>query len=113
MPTYDFICDKCDLETEVIQSIKEYTGKQTCVQCGNDMRRIYSRCNFHFVGTKIEDAEFNPGLGQITKSKRHREELAKKMGVVEIGNDVKSADSLHKHFDSERESKIKKSWEEV
>ncbi len=77
------------------------------------MRRIYTHCKFHFTGTKIEDAEFNPGLGRVTKSKAHRDELAKKLGAVEIGNDSKDPDSLHKHFDSERETKIKKSWDEV
>lgn len=113
MPTYDWLCEKCDLEFETVESIREYTGCKTCDQCGNPTRRIFKNCSFHFTGTKIEDAEFNPGLGQITKSKRHREELAKKLNVVEIGNDHKSTDSLHSHFDSERARKIKKSWDEV
>lgn len=111
MPTYDWLCEKCDLEFETVQSIKEYDGKQTCVQCGNPTIRVFKYCKFHFTGTKIEDAEFNPGLGQITKSKAHRDELAKKMGVVEVGNE--KPDSIHKHFDSARETKIKKSWDEV
>lgn len=96
-----------------MQSIKEYTGQKTCVACGNEMRRNYKYCSFHHVGAKVEDAEFNPGLGRITKSKRHREELAKRMNVVEIGNDASSPDSLHKHFDQAREEKLKKSWDEV
>lgn len=112
-PVYDWFCDKCSLEVEEVQSIKEYTGEKSCQQCAEPMRRIYSRCKFHFTGTKIEDAEFNPGLGQITKSKRHREELAKKLDVVEIGNDAKSPDEVHKHFDTTRAEKLKKSWDEV
>ena len=111
MPIYDFYCDKCDLEYEIVQSIKEYTGKWSCTACGNETRRIYTHCSFHFTGTKIEDAEFNPGLGKITKSKRHREELAKQMGVVEIGNE--KPETIHKHFDSSRADKLKKSWEKV
>jgi putative FmdB family regulatory protein len=111
MPIYDFFCEKCDLEAEIVQSIKDYDGNWTCTSCGNPGRRIYKYCSFHFTGTKIENAEFNPGLGKITKSKRHRDELAKKMGVIEVGNE--SPDKIHKHFDSTREDKLKKSWDEV
>ena len=111
MPIYDWFCEKCEIEEEVIQSIKEYTGKWDCPMCGNPGRRIYSRCQWYFTGTKIEDAEFNPGLGRITKSKAHRKELAKQMGVEEVGNEKPEA--IHKHFDTSREQKLKKSWDEV
>lgn len=110
-PIYDFACDKCSLEFEFIESIKEYTGLKNCTQCGKQMRRIYKYCTFHHVGAKVEDAEFNIGLGRITKSTAHRKELAKQLGVEEIGNE--SPDRLHKHFDKTREDKLKKSWDEV
>lgn len=111
MALYDYYCKKCDLEFEVINSMKDYNPKEKCQACGEPAERIFKYCKFHFTGTKIEDAEFNVGLGQITKSKRHRDELAKKLGVVEVGNE--KPESIHKHFDSEREKKIKKSWDEV
>lgn len=110
-PIYDFFCEKCDLEKEIIQSIKEYTGKESCDQCGNPMDRIYTYCSFYHVGAKVEDAEFNVGLGKITKSAAHRKELAKRMGVEEIGND--SPEKIHKKFDTEREVKRNKKWDEV
>ena len=110
MPTYDYLCEKCEIEFEVIKSIKEYDGKDECPACGNVGRRIFS-CQVHFVGTKIEDAEFNPGLGQITKSKRHRDELARKLGVEEIGNE--KPDRVHKHFDDSRAAKSRKAWDEA
>lgn len=96
---------------EVVRSIKEYDGKDQCPTCGNIGARDYSRCKFHFTGTKIEDAEFNPGLGRITKSKAHRNELAKQLGVEEIGNE--NPDSIHKHFDTTRAEKLEKSWDDV
>lgn len=110
MPIYDYMCDECGLGFEVVESIKVYTGKATCTACGKDARRVFT-CNVHFTGTKIEDAEFNPGLGKITKSKRHRDELAKRMDVVEVGNE--KPETIHKHFDQDRETKRKKSWENV
>ena len=91
--------------------MSEHTGLKNCDQCGNPTRRIYSHCKFHFTGTKIEDAEYNIGLGKVTKSKRHRDDLAKRAGVEEIGNE--DPDKIHRHFDLTREKKIKKSWDEV
>jgi putative FmdB family regulatory protein len=113
MPTYPWLCEKCDLEFETIESIHDYTGKKSCDMCGNPCTRIFTNCKFHFTGTKIEDAEYNVGLGKVTKSKAHREDLAKQLGVVEVGNDFKDPDNIHKKFDIDRSEKIKKSWEET
>ncbi len=112
-PIYDWFCEKCDLEFETVESIKEYTGKHNCTACGNETARIYKYCTFHHTGAKIEDAEFNPGLGVVTKSKRHRDEISKKLNVTEVGNDFKEPDKVHKHFDSERAHKLNKAWDEV
>lgn len=112
MPIYDYFCEKCDLDFEIVESIKdhEFPSVKPCPQCTNPAAQKPS-CKIHFTGTKIEDAEFNPGLGKITKSKRHREELAKQLGVVEIGNE--KPDTLHKHFDTSRTEKLKKAWDEA
>lgn len=110
MPTYDYLCEKCDLEFEVIKSIKEYDGKDQCPACGNIGRRIFT-CNVHFVGASIKDAYKCPALGQIIKSDGHRKELIKKLDVVEIGNE--KPETVHKHFESERELKRKKNWDKV
>lgn len=37
--------------------------------------------------TKVEHAEYNPGLGCITKNSKHRAEIAKRKGLVEVGNE--------------------------
>lgn len=111
MPIYDYLCEKCEFDFEIIKSISEHSRKEDCPRCGNPSEQDFSRCRPHFIGTKIEDAEFNPGLGKITKSKRHREELARQLGVEEVGNE--KPESIHKHFDTSREEKLKKSWDEV
>lgn len=110
MSLYDYFCQKCDADYEIIKSIKEYDGKDPCPQCGNVGSRILSKDIF-FTGTKIEDAEWNPGLGAITKSKKHRDELAKSKNLVEIGNE--NPDSIHKHFDKAREEKQKKAYDDI
>lgn len=110
MPTYDYRCEKCDKDYEVVVPISLYDGKDPCPSCGNIGDRIFS-AKVHFIGTKIEDAEFNPGLGVVTKSKYDRSEKAKRLGAVEIGNE--KPDTIHRHFDSSREEKRIKGWEKV
>lgn len=111
MPTYDYHCAKCDCGFEIIKYMSEHQRFEKCPSCGNLAPQDFSRCKVHLTGTKIENAEYNPGLGKVTKSKRHREELAKQMGAVEVGNE--KPDTIHKHFDSERQHKMKRNWEEV
>lgn len=67
--------------------------------------------NYNIIGAKVESAEYNPGLGVVTKSKRHREEIAKQKGVVEIGNDYGSAEKMSKEFDTARAEKLERNWE--
>jgi putative FmdB family regulatory protein len=109
-PTYEWTCDKCDKEYETIQSIKEYNGVDFCPDCGNKATRVWS-CNISFIGTKVEDAEYNVGLGKITKSKRHREEIAKSMGLEEIGNE--NPDKIHDKNEKEKADKRKKAWDSI
>lgn len=110
MPTYEYYCEKCDLGSEVVKPISAYKDPEHCVQCGNETQKVFSG-RVHFTGTKIEDAEFNHGLGEVTYSKRHRDELARRKGAIELGNE--KPETVHKTFDSAREAKLKKSWDEV
>ena len=112
MSTYDYFCEKCDKNYEVIKSMKEYDGKDPCPICGNTGSRIFS-CKILLSGTKIEDAEYNPALGAVTKNAHHRKELAKQLGVVEVGNDFGSGEKLQKHLDDQRISKIKKAYDDI
>lgn len=109
MPTYSYECLKCDVEFEVIKSISEYNSPEHCQTCGNIAKKLVSSGIF-FTGTKIEDAEYNPGLGVITKSKKHRDELAKRKNLIEIGTET--PETIHKHHDKAREDKRKKSWDD-
>ena len=110
MPTYDYFCDKCDKDYEVIKSIKEYDGKDQCPACENIGTRIFS-CNIQFIGTKVEDAEYNPAFGKVVKNKYERNELAKKFNVIEIGNE--NPNKIHANFDKQREEKRKKAYEDI
>lgn len=110
MPTYVYHCEKCTIEYEAIKGIKEYDGKDPCPSCGKSGKRIFS-CNILFNKTSINNAEYNPAFGKVIKNPKERDELAKRMGLIEIGNEKPK--SIHSYFDKSRDEKIKKSWNDV
>lgn len=110
IPQYDWRCAKCDKEFDLVQSIKGYDGRGTCPTCGNVSRERIIK-GVHFIGAAVENAEYNPALGQVVKNSRHRADIAKQKGLVEIGNEP--TEKIHKKFEQDRAEKLKKSWDEV
>lgn len=122
MPTFDFYCSKCDANFADIQpmgamkptplaEIPKIERKAECPTCGNVSKdRVYSK-NVYFIGASVENAEYNPAFGQVVKNSRHRKELAKEKGLIEIGNE--KPENIHKKFDQDRAEKLKKSWDDV
>jgi hypothetical protein len=84
---------------------------ELCEKCGESATRQFMPRHLYFTGTKVEEAEYNPGLGCITKNKYHRAEIAKRKGLTEIGNEP--PERIHKHFEKVREEKREKAWEDV
>jgi putative FmdB family regulatory protein len=112
MPTYPYKCEKCEIKENVVKYMSESDRSEACPQCNNPMERDYSNMRLNFIGTKVESAEYNPGLGVVTKNAKDRAEIAKRKGVTEIGNDYKSADHISAEFAKAREEKLKKTWED-
>ncbi len=81
---------------------------ETCPDCKTIAMYVFAPTRLLFSGEKVQDAEYNPGLGCITRNKYHRAEIAKAKGVEEIGNE--KPEVLHKHFDRVREQKRDASW---
>jgi putative FmdB family regulatory protein len=113
---YPYACVKCDLRYDVVKPVADVDRPEACPECGAPSERQFT-ARVHFTGTKVQDAEYNPGLGCVVRNKREREELAKRKNLVEVGNDFKSADRMVDHFDKAREQKLeerhKKALDEV
>ena len=92
--------------------MSEYTGKETCPDCGNLGERIICP-TVQFIGTKVQNPEFNQGLNCVVKSKRDRTEKAKRLGVQEVGNDYKSGEKMDQDFSEKLDTKLKKSWDNL
>ena len=74
-------------------------------------RRIIAAVTF--MGAKVQDAEYNPGLGKVVKNAYDRSEQAKRQGLQEVGNDYSSGEKMDKEFTKDRKKKLDKSWDDI
>lgn len=115
MPTYDFLCPKCKHEFTDIKGIKAYSLDPSCqcptcdCKCTSE-NRDYSKIKIQLSGTKVESSEFNHGLGCVVKNKKHREEIAKQKGFVEVGNDYSSGQKMQTEFEKKKKEEMEASW---
>jgi len=107
---YEYACPACHRHWDVIKRVSEMDAEETCVCKAIGVRQFIPQ-KIHLSGTKVEEAEFNPGLGCIVKNKNHRKELAKQKGLEEIGNE--KPETIHKHFDQRRSEKWERVWAEA
>lgn len=101
---YPYKCAMCEHKWEVPKFVRHIDMPELCPKCSSQGIRYISRTSFY--GAKVEEAEFNHGLGCVTKSADHRKQLAKQRGLEEIGNEP--IENIHKHSDNiraERESR--------
>lgn len=108
---YPYRCTskECQFEFDVIKSIREIDNTEHCDKCGSEAARFISRT--HFYGASVEDAEYSPAFGCIVKSRKHRQELARRHGVEEIGNE--DPNKIHDHFEKQRDKALEDSWDKV
>ena len=107
---YEYSCVKCENFFQVMKSMRESDTNEFCNLCGAPGQFLFSPP--YISGASVEHAEYNPGLGAVVKNKRHRAELAKRKGLVEVGNDYGSGEKMQKEFDQKRESARAKRWED-
>ncbi len=109
--TYEYLCEECGVLTDIIKSVSDLDRVETCAYCSKHLARQFSP-HVHFIGTSVQSAEYNYGLGFVVKNKRHREELAKQKGLIEVGSDYGTSEKMQKSFDTERAHKFAKRWED-
>lgn len=108
---YEYDCPSCGNRFDVVKSHRDMERNENCERCGEFALRQFVPSRVHLIGTKVEDAEYNPGLGCVVRNKKHRAEIAKSKGLEEVGNE--SVTSMHKHFDKAREEKIDKAYDDA
>ena len=109
MPIYDYVCPACSNKFDVTNRIGKMKREEPCPDCETISPIVPSR--FSFYGAKVEEAEFNHGLGCVTKNSKDRAEKAKKLGLEEVGNyDVQQK---HKDLDRNREQAREAVWDSL
>lgn len=111
--TYVYVCSKCGHEFDVIKSYKDIDVNEFCPKCDEPAERQFVPKRVFFSGTAVTHAEYNPGLGTVVKNKAHKEDILKRRGLVEVGNDYGSGDKMVEKFDKDRAEKLSKRWDEV
>ena len=109
---YEYHCPKCELNFDIVKEVKDMTREEVC-ECGTVSVRQFVPRRVFFSGTSVQNAEYNHGLGQVIHNKQHREEVAKRKGLVEVGNDFKTGSNLQNHYDTAREEKLNKGWDDL
>jgi hypothetical protein len=84
---------------------------ESCPACGTDEAERLFRPRIHIHGAKVESAEYNPGLGCVTKNKRHRAEICKRRDLVEVGNE--KPDTLFKETVEKRKKEREREWKDL
>lgn len=107
---YTYRCKSCSNEFDYCRPAREYNAPAECPNCHSSDSELMITGGSGFFGEKVEQAEYNPGLGCITKSKAHRAEIAKRKNLVEIGNDAIPSKMIDTEI-ADRETKIERSWD--
>jgi putative FmdB family regulatory protein len=113
MMTYEYTCQVCDHEFDVIKTVAEMEREERCPECESYSKRAFVPRRIFLSGTKVQHAEWNPAFGCVVKNDYHRSELAKEKGVVEIGNDYKSPETIHKEFDEKRADRNERRYQKA
>lgn len=115
-----FHCQSCSSSFEAVYYYNNETNSPQCSKCGSidtslPEIRDMGTCDIQLMGISDWDsAEYNPGLGCVTRSRKHREQIAKERGLIEVGNeDVHRVSQMQDRKLQQRvEAATEKSFEE-
>lgn len=110
--TYEYTCEPCKLTFDVVKTVAEMERLEACPDCQAPAKRGFAPRYLFLSRTSVQHAEFNVGLGEVVKNRQHRDEIAKRKGLVEVGNDFNSSGNMVDHFDKGRAEKLAKRWED-
>lgn len=110
MPIYPYRCDDCSYHFEIPKPLANIEDKERCQSCGSSKTK-------RTIGLSAIEASsaaqpyYNPGLGCVIKSKSHKKQVMKELGVEEVG--TTSPESMYKQLEAPREKRIAESWDKI
>tara|TARA_R110000868_G_scaffold9394_2_gene46918 strand:- start:7409 stop:7768 length:360 start_codon:yes stop_codon:yes gene_type:complete len=86
MPTYIWTCRQGH-DWDVVTTIAQRDEPSHCPDCQEEGTRGITMAQVSPTAGDWNRVEYNPGLGQWTKSWKHGREIAKAKGLEEVGNE--------------------------
>ncbi len=112
MPTYEWSCESCGHEWDVVTTIANRDEPEKCNKCpGQGVRGITTASIDKSSAGDWNNVSYNPGLGCWTKSWKHGREIAKARGLEEIGNE--RPDKIEKSFEKQRAETREQRWRDA
>lgn len=90
---YPFTCPACDSYEEVWRPISEASMPEICKNCETPMERVWTPV--HFYGAAVGEAEFNHGLGCVTRTAADRKEALKRINGENPDQHLVECDTRH------------------
>lgn len=75
MPIYEYHCDACGHEFELIQSFSDKPLKK-CEKCGKPVRKLVSQSSFHLKGTGWYVTDYAHGSSRSSSSAKSTKDKA-------------------------------------
>ena len=111
MPIYEYKCDKCDHQFEILQKINDVPAK-TCPKCNADrLRKLVSAAAFKLKGTGWYETDFKNKKPKTDKAadKKNKNGPKKTMEGKTSESKTNSRDSSNKSKESTKTSTKKSS----
>lgn len=113
MPTYLYACPSCATGFDVIKSMSQLDRDEECPACKRvcaSKDRQMPRVNFSGAGDWNTQG-FHPALGCYTSSNKHARDIAKRRGLIEVGNEKPEA--IHKACEKQRAETREQRWKDA
>lgn len=114
MPTYSYICTKCDSHFELFSYIKDYNSSPPCSQCGSlkTFRNYMDDVSTINSSVKKSDSELST-LGDLANRNRDKLSEDQKQALYQKHNSYKTEEStkeLPKGMSRMKKPKYKPKW---
>jgi hypothetical protein len=106
-PIYPYECDQGH-SWEVAKPLSAIDAEERCSLCGVVGGRTIGLVAIDKTAASSWQPTWNPGLGQVVKSKAHAQRIAKEKGLLEVGTE--KVENIHRHYDKQREDAHKARW---
>lgn len=108
---YEYQCNKCESRFDVVKPVAEMERAEPCPMCGVEFtERVFSP-RIYFNNASVQNAEFNMGLGCVTRNRQHRAEIAKQRELIEVGSE--SSETVHREIVVKKEKERDKAWKDL